>query len=187
MFGIQNQPIGVNTLGGFIKKMASNAGLTGKKTNHSAQKTMVTRLIQNEVHPLHIAQLSGHKNLKSLDSYSVASVDQQKAMSSIISSNRNQPTSTANRTGLVDVTNRVSHFCKKVAKSSEVGHSEHNHQALQVCSQQSSSVTTLVPASASSTSIHVSANNTVNIYCGNSDDQKKRKRRIAWIDSDDDD
>ena len=86
----QNQPIGVNTLGSFMKKMASYAGLTGKKTNHSAQKTMVTRLIQNEVHPLHIAQLSGHKNL-SLDSSSVVSVDQQKAMSNIISSNRNQP------------------------------------------------------------------------------------------------
>ena len=56
----KNQPIGVNTLGGFMKKIA---GLTGKKTNHSARKTMVTRLIQNEVHLLHVTQLSGHNNL----------------------------------------------------------------------------------------------------------------------------
>ena len=32
----KNQPIGVNTLGGFMEKMASYAGLTGKKMNHSA-------------------------------------------------------------------------------------------------------------------------------------------------------
>ena len=48
-------------------------------------KTMVTRLIQGNAHPLHVAQLSGHKNLQSIDSYSVASEQQQKSMSEMIS------------------------------------------------------------------------------------------------------
>ena len=51
-----------------------------------------TRLIQSNNHPLHVAQLSGHKNLKSLD---VASEQQQQIMSKIISCS--EP--------LVDVTN----------------------------------------------------------------------------------
>ena len=40
--------------------------------------------MKENVNPLHVAQLSGHKNLKSLDSYSSASVEQQKSMSLII-------------------------------------------------------------------------------------------------------
>ena len=81
----KNQPLGIHSLSKFMKTMAVNAGLHGRKTNHSARKTMVTRLVQSNIHPLHVAQLSGHKNLKSLDSYSVASVGQQKSMSHIIS------------------------------------------------------------------------------------------------------
>ena len=68
-----------------MKTMAQNAGLTGRLMNHSARKTMITRLVQSNVHPLHVAQLSGHKNLKSLDSYAVASLQQQKDMSALIS------------------------------------------------------------------------------------------------------
>ena len=68
----KNQPLGVNTFSEFMKTMAQNAGLTGRLMNHSARKTMITRLVQSNIHPLHVAQLSGHKNLKSLDSYAVA-------------------------------------------------------------------------------------------------------------------
>ncbi len=46
---------------------------------------MITRLVQSDQNPIHVTQLSGHKNLKSLDSYSVASKEQQKRMSHIIS------------------------------------------------------------------------------------------------------
>ena len=70
--------------------------------NHSARKTMVTRLIQNNVRPLHVAQLmSGHKNLKSLDSYSVASEQQQRTVSKIITGD----TATTGKPLLADITN----------------------------------------------------------------------------------
>jgi len=46
---------------------------------------MIKRLVKENVNPLHVAQLSGHRNLKSLDSYSSTSVEQQKSISLIIS------------------------------------------------------------------------------------------------------
>ena len=65
--------------------MADAVSLTGKHTNHSARRTMITALRQENVNPLDISQLSGHKNLKSIDSYFTVSVEQQKEMSLKIS------------------------------------------------------------------------------------------------------
>ena len=81
----KNQLVGKVTLGKFMKSMAERAGLEGRKTNHSARKTMISRLVEKNINPLHVAQLSGHKNLKSLDSYSKASTEQQRCMSHIVS------------------------------------------------------------------------------------------------------
>ena len=53
--------MGVNKLGSLMKSIAASAALEGK-TNHSARKTMITRLMENSVPPLMVAQLSGHKN-----------------------------------------------------------------------------------------------------------------------------
>ena len=41
--------------------------------------------MQSDTNPIHVAQLTGHKNLKSLDWYSKASDAQQKHMSHLIS------------------------------------------------------------------------------------------------------
>ena len=53
--------------------MVSNeVGIVDKKvTNHSVQKTI--QLMDAEFTPNEVAQLSGHKNVKSLDSYMTAS------------------------------------------------------------------------------------------------------------------
>jgi len=69
-----------------MKRMAKAVNLSGKHTNHSARRTMITTLRHENVSPLDISQLSGHKNLKSIDSYSTVSEDQQKEMSLKISS-----------------------------------------------------------------------------------------------------
>ena len=58
-----------------MKTMADTVSLTSKHTSHSARRTVITAF-----------QLSGHKNLKSIDSYSTVSVEQQKEMSSKINS-----------------------------------------------------------------------------------------------------
>ena len=57
---------------------------TNKKvSNHSVRKTSVGRLLEADVQPNFVAQLSGHKNLKSLDSYHSASLKRQREMSAI--------------------------------------------------------------------------------------------------------
>ncbi len=47
-------------------KMTNHNGISGKMTNHNARQTMITKLVQNDMNPLHVAQLTGYKNLKSL-------------------------------------------------------------------------------------------------------------------------
>ena len=51
----KRQPMGVNKLGSLMKSIATSAALDGKKTNHSARKTMITRSIENNVPPLMVA------------------------------------------------------------------------------------------------------------------------------------
>ena len=54
--------------------------------NHSGRKTMVQTLCEQDVPPTQIAQLSGHKNLKSIENYSSVSTRQQMYMSNVLSS-----------------------------------------------------------------------------------------------------
>ena len=74
--------------------MATVAGLEGRKTNHSARKTMVT----SNIPETQIIQLSGHRNLLSLNSYKKASLEQQRDMSHILSSYKEPTTTSAGAT-----------------------------------------------------------------------------------------
>ena len=76
---------GKNTLCDFVKTMCEEAGVQGRKTNHSARKTTVTALAHNKVPPTQIMQVSGHKNVQSINKYCSASLDQQQEMSHILS------------------------------------------------------------------------------------------------------
>jgi hypothetical protein len=67
-----------------MARMATNAGLSGHYTNHSVRKTMCTQLLHAGVPPTTIIQLSGHKNVMSLNNYATASKDQQRCMSNIL-------------------------------------------------------------------------------------------------------
>ena len=79
-------PLGKNKIGEFFSKAAKNAGLPGNLTNHSVRKTCISRLMDAEAPVNYVAQLSGHKNLKSLDSYKTASDELQGKMSLVLSS-----------------------------------------------------------------------------------------------------
>ena len=76
-----------------MTKAAKNAGLPGNVTSHSVRKTCISRLMDAEVRFNYVAQLSGHKNLKSLDSYKTASDDHQRKMSLLLSSGTKSPIS----------------------------------------------------------------------------------------------
>lgn len=81
----KNQPLGPKLLGRKMKDMAERAGIQGRKlVNHSVRKTMCSNLLQKNVPPTLIAQLSGHKNIQSLSNYAVASLDQQREMCQIL-------------------------------------------------------------------------------------------------------
>jgi len=62
---------------------------SGKFTNHSVRKTCIKTRLDSGVSHNNVAQLSGHKSLKSLDSYAVARHQQQGQMSKILSGKEN--------------------------------------------------------------------------------------------------
>lgn len=76
--------IGINTIGSIVKDMCTEAGITGRKVNHSTRKTGITSLMHDGVQHTVVMQLSCHKNVNSINNYSMASVNQQKEMSSIL-------------------------------------------------------------------------------------------------------
>ena len=75
---VQKAPVGVNKLNTLMKTMAQKAGLG---PNHSGRKTMIQTLVNNDVPPTDIMQLSGHKKVQSITSYSTVSQKQQLNMS----------------------------------------------------------------------------------------------------------
>ena len=78
--------MGVNKLNSLMKKMAEKSGLDNSHlTNHSARKRMIQTLNDKDIPPSHIMQLSGHKNVQSINNYSHVSQEQQKIMSGILS------------------------------------------------------------------------------------------------------
>ena len=77
-------------IGDFLKKsnaiLQNSSSSRSKIANHSARKTCISTLLDKDVNPIHVAQLSGHKNIESLKSYHCASINQQKEMSNILNS-----------------------------------------------------------------------------------------------------
>ena len=76
-----------------MTKAAKNAGLAENVTNHSVRKTCISRLMDAEIPVDYVAQRSGHKNSKSLDSYKTASDDHQRKMSLLLSIETKSPIS----------------------------------------------------------------------------------------------
>ena len=54
-------PVGVNKLNTLMKTMAQKDGLGPNFKNHSGRKTMIQTLVNNDVPPTDIMELSGHK------------------------------------------------------------------------------------------------------------------------------
>ena len=78
--------MGVNKLSSLMQTMTERAGLENSHlTNHSARTRMIQALNEKDILPSHIMQLSGHKNVQSINCYSHVSREQQKSMSRILS------------------------------------------------------------------------------------------------------
>ena len=91
-------PFGKNEIGKFLSTAAKNASLQGRVTNHSLRKTCIARLLDANVSNNFVAQLSGHRNLKSLDAYKSASYENQRRMSLALSRSSSDQTTISART-----------------------------------------------------------------------------------------
>ena len=76
--------MGKNRLGQLAKVMSVKAGLTARHVNHSARKTCITKLLDAKTPPTEVAQLSGHKNLLSLNQYNTVNLQRQIEMSTTV-------------------------------------------------------------------------------------------------------
>ena len=83
--------MGKNKIGKFLSNATKDLPLSrsGKYSNHPVRKTCIKTLLDSGVSHNSVAQLSGHKSLKRLDSYAVASHQQQRQMSKILSGKEN--------------------------------------------------------------------------------------------------
>ena len=79
------QPMGVNKLNSILKDMCEVGGIP-RKTNHAGRKTLVQKLQDNDVPPNQIIQITGHKNLQSINNYSGLRERQMESISNILSS-----------------------------------------------------------------------------------------------------
>jgi len=77
-------PMGKDTLGNIAKVLSEKAGFSAKHSNHSGRKTFITNLLDSGCAPTEVAQLSGHKNLASLNHYHTLSLQRQQELSDII-------------------------------------------------------------------------------------------------------
>ena len=112
-------PLGHNEIGKFLSTAAKNAGLQGRVTNHSVRKTCISRLLDADVRDNYVAQLSGHRSLKSLDAYKSASFEHQRRMSCALSrSNSNQATASSRTETVTETTTSSTASVASVESSS---------------------------------------------------------------------
>lgn len=80
-------PLGVNSLRSMLKNMIRDSGLeTDKKlVNHSTRKHLVQKLVDNDIPPNEIIQITGHKKVNSLNNYSSLSDKKQQQISAVLS------------------------------------------------------------------------------------------------------
>ena len=71
--------LGVNSLRSMLKNMIRDSGLETDKelVNHSTRKHLVQKLVDNDIPPNEIIQITEHKNVNSLNHYSSLSDKKQ--------------------------------------------------------------------------------------------------------------
>ena len=82
----KSQPLYVNQLNSLMKEMSETAEIFVKTINHSRRKTLVQKPQDNDVSPSQIVQITGHKNLQSINNYSSLRERQMENISKILSS-----------------------------------------------------------------------------------------------------
>ena len=79
-----NVAVGVNTLGDMMKQISKRLELSKIFTNHSVRATAITVLSNAGIEARHIAKVSGHRSLQSIDNYARDASEEQKQQFSAI-------------------------------------------------------------------------------------------------------
>ena len=87
-----NVPLGVNSLGKMMQVISKRLSLSKVFTNHSVRSTAITVLSDAGIEARHIAKVSGHRSLLSIDNYARDASEEQKRNFSAILQNT-EPTS----------------------------------------------------------------------------------------------
>ena len=77
-------PLGKNKLAQFVKDMCNEANVGGNKTNHSLRATGATAMFSAGVPEKLIKSVTGHKSTKALKIYERPTVEQQQAVSKVL-------------------------------------------------------------------------------------------------------
>ena len=187
------KPMGVNKIGEFLAKASdilSSVNMSsslGKIANHSARKTSITKLLSNDIHPLILSQLSGHKRGDSLNSYYVASKKQQKQMSNMLNDSCTSTSASSNKLP-ADVESSMMQdwddFVMPLPSPtrSSLPASPRHHNLTNSCNIPNSVLYGAFPGASQ-------CNFTINIYNGNHQDNcnqspVQKRRRIIIIDED---
>ena len=100
----KRQRMGIYSINSFMKSMAAQAEIEGKKlTNHSARKTLVKKLKAANQPRSAIIGVTGHTNERSLADYEEGDENEQRLISSIISSDDKASTSNQVRRPLENI------------------------------------------------------------------------------------
>lgn len=87
-----SNPIGFNTLSDTVKTLCKDAEIKGYHTNHSLRATTATRGLDKGIPDKFVMERTGHRDIKSLQSYQRPSIEQKieisKAFESTVSLKR---------------------------------------------------------------------------------------------------
>ena len=88
------QPMGENKINSMMKNIISQTSLQSSEkrfTNHSARKTLVSKMKKANLERSSIAKVTGHRNIQCLDDYDEADEDEQRQRSWAISKGNSTP------------------------------------------------------------------------------------------------
>ena len=111
------QALGEHSLGNIMKDMARQANLPGRKTNHSGRKTTVKRLKEANFENTDIIQITGHKNVQSLNSYCCVPNKTMKKMSETLTACDGEASENKENVEFPEI---PSHEMEEILKSIEV-------------------------------------------------------------------
>ena len=161
-------------IGKFLSTAAENAVFQRVGTKPSNPSVPISKLLDADIPENFIAQLSGHKNIQTLQSYKSGSEQHQRQMSNILSRTHDAPNQSSPSSNFVDLHPDLA------LKETSRGQSLTFESMQQLTTTHSLAVTQASTSDASSRQIQI-FNGPVKIIQG------KQKRRRAVIESDNED